>query len=390
MNIQEMLEKRASIIAQARSKYDSKQGQGLTAEDESEFMKAMDEAESIDREVRTFKRLNSIADAKEAIAIQSERKSSVEPNGTTLYRSAFRKILFKQQDQITPEEQRAIQEVRALQTNIPTGNNLVDIEFEKRIVQGLDRDNIFTAANGFTVRTTRTLTQYPLLNTPVQVAWQDEGQSFSETTPSFANMQFGAWRVGGLTWLSIEMQEDAYTEPPVEVWLADEFARAIGKSCESKYAFGTGVKSPKGLFTATTNTVAATAGTPTGDDYISLMAKLPIQYRKSASFVLTDSLWAPLMKLKGTDGHYIYIPSLRDGTPGTLLGRPCHFVANDTTANQACIVDPRYFVIANRKGIYTRFLNEAKIVDGLYGVVAWMRTDSNLLLAEASAKLTFA
>ena len=111
MNIQEMLEKRASIIAQARSKYDSKAGQGLTAEDEQEFTKAMDEAEGIDREVRTFKRLNSISDAKEAIAIASERKSSVQPHGTTLYRSAFRKILFKQQDQLTPEEQRSIQEV---------------------------------------------------------------------------------------------------------------------------------------------------------------------------------------------------------------------------------------------------------------------------------------
>jgi len=385
MTVQELQDKRNKIIEQARKDYDAKRSNGgISAEDEVAFDRAIADAEGIDREIRTWKKLNGISEVKDIITqnLGKSEHDDVAPNATAVYTSAFRKLIRGQKGMLTHDEQ------RALMSQTTDGSNLISREFENTIVAKLAEANIFRQA-GFPVIKTSTTRDIPVATAMTSVAWLDEGQQFSDSQPGFGKVTLGAYKCGALSWFSTELAEDTQTN--FESFLANDIATALGQAQEKRYATGTGTGQPQGLFTAAPAGVTSTAGTITGDDLIGLMGSLPSQYRSNSVFVAADSIWSKLMRIKDGAGAYAFIVSLRDSEPSRLLGRPIHFtsaISASAVGDPAIsIVDPRYFIIGDRGGMFVKNLQEARITEGFLGLISWVRTDSRLLIPDAARKL---
>ena len=121
----------------------------------------------------------------------------------------------------------------------------------------------------------------------------------------------------------------------VEEWLKEsvvtEFAEQEGKA----FLNGNGVKKPKGIlqypaaaqkdgvrpFGTLETVAAATAGTLTGDDLITLIYRLKAAHRANAQWMMNKATVAAVRMLKdGSGDRYLWQPSLQLGQPSTLLG----------------------------------------------------------------------
>jgi HK97 family phage major capsid protein len=79
-------------------------------------------------------------------------------------------------------------------------------------------------------------------------------------------------------------------------------------------------------------------------------------YRTGASWLMNDSTFLTIDKLKDGDGNYIWRPGLIEGTPDTLLGKPIEY--DDNVDNIAANAFPiwfgnfkRAYLIVDRFGI---------------------------------------
>jgi HK97 family phage major capsid protein len=62
------------------------------------------------------------------------------------------------------------------------------------------------------------------------------------------------------------------------------------------------------------------AGGVTGDGIIDLTTALPAEFAPNAKFYMNRASTGAFRKLKGTDGQYLWQPSIALGVPATLLG----------------------------------------------------------------------
>jgi HK97 family phage major capsid protein len=119
---------------------------------------------------------------------------------------------------------------------------------------------------------------------------------------------------------------------------AAEFARQEGVA----FISGNGTNKPNGLLTyavgaanaathpggALDTVTVASATAITGDELIGFAYGLASPYRNGASFLMSSTTAALLMKLKDTNGNYLLREGLAAGAPATLLGRPIVFDEN--------------------------------------------------------------
>ncbi len=126
-------------------------------------------------------------------------------------------------------------------------------------------------------------------------------------------------------------------------FIADYVGRAFGIAEGAAFWNGTGTNQPKGL---TAYTLAATgdatrdfgtieklhAGSTTAinpDKLIELFHKLAPAYRGNASWFVAAETLSYIRQMKAVDsGQYLFSPSLAEGQPDRLLGRPVYEDAN--------------------------------------------------------------
>jgi HK97 family phage major capsid protein len=92
---------------------------------------------------------------------------------------------------------------------------------------------------------------------------------------------------------------------------------------ESAYSTGNGVGKPRGIMTdAVLGKTTASATAITGDEIIDLAHSVDPAYRRSGrcAFVMNDAILAAIRKVKGSDGQYVWVPGLQNGTAGMLYG----------------------------------------------------------------------
>jgi HK97 family phage major capsid protein len=94
-----------------------------------------------------------------------------------------------------------------------------------------------------------------------------------------------------------------------------------------------------------------------------------------------------LRKLKDNNGVYLWQPSIKEGTPDTILNRPLitsAFMPGIAAGAKTVVFgDFRYYWIADRQGRIFRRLNELFAVNGQVGFIATQRVDGKLILPEA-------
>lgn len=189
---------------------------------------------------------------------------------------------------------------------------------------------------------------------------------------------------------SNELLRDSAVNLPA--FIAEAFAERIAKVTNTYFTTGTGTSQPLGYTDATLgfqqgagSTVANSFG---ADDIIDLMHSVDQAYRDmpSAAFAMHDLMIAQIKKMSNssTDDRPLWLPSIREGAPETLYGKP-YFINNamaSAVADQAKVIyfgDWSRFVIRVVNGYTVRRLSERYAEFDQTAWVGFTRQDSRVL-----------
>lgn len=182
--------------------------------------------------------------------------------------------------------------------------------------------------------------------------------------------------------------------------LADNLANRIGRKANSVWTNGTGTNMPYGLTTTVTSSAGTTASATaiTALELIKYQATIDYAYQGSpkTGWMMHQTVLAYLRGLDvSTSTTHIFVPgNLITGEPDRLLGWPI-FVNNDlpavTGATGLPVTATKHIYLGDFSKFVIRQIRDVSIErnDYLYwdslsvGFMGWMRTDSNLINANA-------
>jgi HK97 family phage major capsid protein len=172
--------------------------------------------------------------------------------------------------------------------------------------------------------------QWPSFDGTAQV-----GQILAENTQETPlDLAFGQKTLNAYTYssrivqVSLQLMQDSAFN--LDDFIARQLGIRIGRIVAQHAAVGTGTSQPTGLFTSPTVGKTGATGQTTSviyDDLIDLIHSVDPAYRAGdadggCSWVMADSSLKPIRKLKDTQGHPLWQPSLQAGVPDNLLGYP--------------------------------------------------------------------
>lgn len=243
------------------------------------------------------------------------------------------------------------------------GGFTVPDEFERRLIQGLEENNIFRQM-AHVIRTSSGTRKIPVANDTLEASWIDEGEEIPEGTTKFAQTTLSAYKMGKMIRVSNELLNDSAFD--IAAYIADRFGKAMGRAEEKAFIVGTGDKQPTGLLNDTIGAeVGVTAGSETivtFDDIFKLYYSLKSPYRAKAAFICNEELLLQLMTLKDGQGNYLWKPALDIGKPDTILGRPIYtsgYIPGIASGQKVMTFgDYSYYWVADRSSRTFRRLNE--------------------------------
>ncbi|MEM7810279.1 MAG: phage major capsid protein [Planctomycetota bacterium] len=178
---------------------------------------------------------------------------------------------------------------------------------------------------------------YPMVNNTANVAgYVDENTDVADAPDQvFTQKVLGARKItSGLFPVSHEIMRDSAFN--IGVLAPQMLGEQIGRFLNEKLTNGTGSGEMEGLVTAAVSgKVAGSATVITFDDVIDLIYSVDPSYRNRTGFALMmhDGIQRDLMKIKDSDGNYLWQPSNQAGQPPTVRGR--RIVTNQHMADAA-------------------------------------------------------
>lgn len=156
----------------------------------------------------------------------------------------------------------------------------------------------------------------------VSAAWTAEGAEPDYSEPTFRQVDITQHEVAAKTVLTNRLL--ARETLNIESFLTDLFGEAIMNKIETAIISGDGVGKPKGILTAGNYVSVARAGggAIAFNDIVATMWGIPPQLRKRGIFLTADDAQLVIVELKDSQNRPLYIVSLRDGEPDTLVGKP--------------------------------------------------------------------
>ena len=309
------------------------------------------------------------------------RKDNVKPTATDEYSQAFWSLM---------RGDGHLMEVRnALSVGKDDeGGFTVPDEFERRLIQGLEENNIFRQM-AHVIRTSSGTRKIPVANDTMEASWIDEGEAIPETNTNFKQVILGAYKQGAMIKASNELLNDSAFD--IAAYIADRFGKVMGRAEEKAFLIGTGDKQPTGLLNDTTGAelgvTAASQTAVTFDDIFKLYYSLKAPYRAKATFLCNEELLLQLMTLKDGQGNFIWKPALDVGKPDTILGRPIvtsgYMPGVSKGQKVLAFGDMSYYWIADRSSRTFRRLNERYAEYDQVGFMTTQRVDGKLILPEA-------
>ena len=387
--ILELRQQRSKLWEETTAFLDSKQDKDgrLSTEDAATYAKMESEVVNLGNDIERLER---------AREIQSEMTSVV--NGKPLIGSPIRQDVKSGRSSNEYKNDfwnllRHFEISNALKAGSdPDGGYLVPDEYEQMLIEALEEQNIIRQLANV-IRTDSGERQIPVVATQGNASWMEEEAIIPESDPTFGQVTLGAYKVGTMLKVSGELLNDSVF--PLESYIAREFARRIGAKEEEAFIIGDGVKKPTGIFESAPVSVTAASKTAiTLDEILDLFHSLKTPYRAKAAFITNDLTMKVLRKLKDNTGQYLWTPSVKEGTPDTILGKPIYassFVP--TIAADAKVIafgDYSYYWIADRQSRTFQRLNEMFATNGQVGFIATQRVDGKLVLPEAVRVLQMA
>lgn len=268
------------------------------------------------------------------------------------------------------------------------GGFTVPDEFERKLIQGLEENDIFRKM-AHVIHTSSGTRKIPIANDTLEAAWIDEGEEIPETTTKFAQATLNAYKMGTLIRVSNELLNDSAFD--IASYIADRFGKTMGRTEEKAFIVGTGDKQPTGLLNDTVGAqLGATSASETSitfDEIFKLYYSLKSPYRSKSVFLCNEELLLQLMMLKDGQSNYIWRPGLDIGKPDTILGRPIYtsgYMPRVAAGQKVMLFgDMSYYWIADRASRTFRRLNELYAITDQVGFMTTQRVDGKLILPEA-------
>lgn len=209
------------------------------------------------------------------------------------------------------------------------GGYLVPAEFHNEIVTALSEENVLRQISR--VVATENDRQIPIQTIPPSASFVAEGQTIPLSTEEFDRKVLGAYKIAAGVSVSNELLADSFFD--IEGHLTLEFAKAIGAAEENAFLNGTGNGEPLGILpqlaadSSTTISISVQSAVPVDSELassalITLAYSLKRPYRKNACWLMNDSTFATIRKLRDDNKNYLWQASLAAGEPPTLLGYP--------------------------------------------------------------------
>ncbi len=171
--------------------------------------------------------------------------------------------------------------------------------------------------------------------------WVNERDDRDETdTPKMAKLSFGVFEVYANPVATQIMLDDSSMN--IESWLAEEVQTEFAEQEGDAFINGNNVSKPFGLLAypkvanssynpvthfgsigyIPTGAASDFAETDPADCLLDLIYGLKRAFRNSAAFLTNDTTLAKIRKFKQGTGEYIWQPSVQQGEPGTIFGKP--------------------------------------------------------------------
>ena len=279
------------------------------------------------------------------------------------------------------------------------GGFTVPDEFEKKLVEALEENNIFRGM-ATVIRTSSGTRKIPIAEDTGEASWIDEGEEIPESDTTFGQTMLSAYKLGTMIKISNELLNDSAFDLATYI-AGDKGALLCVAHTHTETAGdigGEGVGKPLGLLAETggakVGVTAAQKDAVTFDEIFKLYYALKAPYRKKAQFLCNEALVLQLMTIKDNNGNYIWKPGLEIGKPDTLLNRPLKTSAFMPEIKGGSKVmafgDYSYYWVADRQNRTFRRLNELYARTDQVGFLTTQRVDGKLILPEAVQLLQMA
>lgn len=381
MTINELREKRNTAWENTKDFLETHRMENglISAADAKTYDKMVQDIQSYGEEIERLEQLQSMEDTlrRPTAAPLTARPSSKAGRASDEYKNALLTALrtnFKDVDSILREGQDE------------SGGYLVPDEYDHRLVEALEQENIFRKL-ATTINTTG-LHKINVAAVKPAAAWVEEGEALTFSDATFDQVILDAYKLHVAVKVSEELLYDNAFN--LETYLLNSFAKALGNAEEEAFLTGDGKNKPTCLLSATGGGevgVTTAADSIKADEIIDLVYKLKRPYRKNAAFITSDSTLAQIRKLKDSNGNYLWQPALTAGEPDRILGYPVYTSAYmPKIAKGAAVMafgDYSYYNIGDRGTRSIAELKELYAANGLVGFVSKERVDGKLILPEA-------
>ena len=181
--------------------------------------------------------------------------------------------------------------------------------------------------------------------------------------------------------VSVQLMDDAGF--PFGPYVLRKLGERLGRITATHWATGDGSSKPRGLVTAAgIGVTAASATAVTYDELVNLMHSVDPMYRLNGSWVMNDTTFAAIRKLKDSQNRPLY-GDLSVNAPTTLLGKPVVIdpgVPGMTTGNKSILFgNLASYHIRIVKGPRVLRLEERYADFAQLGFLAFLRADGDLI-----------
>ena len=400
MNLLELLEKRAGLVAQARALLDKAgtEKRALTAEEQAQWDRIMSEVTGLTGTIDRAQRQGALEGELEQPLNAAHKpepagaRGSSDPRESVEYRASFDRFL--RSGSIGPE-------LRALQSDVDSSGGFLSapMQFVRELIKAVD-DAVLIRQWA----TIRQVTDSQSLGVPVLEAdpadadWTSELATGGEdSSMSFGKRELAPKPLAKRIKVSRKLLRlDANAEGLVRDRLAYKFAITWEKAGMT----GSGAGRPLGVFTASANGIptgrdvlAAASGTDiTIDGLIDAKYFLKAAYWPKARWLFHRDAVAQLAKIKSTTGEYIWRESARVGEPDRLLNLPIHiseYVPNTFTTGLyvGILGDFSFYWIADSLAFEVQRLEELYAESNQVGFIGRLESDGQPVLGEAFVRV---
>lgn len=348
-----------------------------------------------------FDNLGEQVKAEERQVARNRTAGEVEPKDEKKPESAKRDAFLKA---ITIGDAESIRVYNALQQSNPTqaGYLVAEEKFVADLIKDID-DATFIRRKAKKMQ----LSGAQSLGFPTRTAamssfaWGTEIQApAADATLAFGKREFKAKPGTSEILISKTLIRNAQNADQI---VRAEIAGEVAKNEETAYMTGDGVLCPLGLFIASNDGIAVGRDVSTGntqtelkfDGLINCKMSVKAQYRTGAEWIMHRDAIKQVMKLKDSNGQYIWQPSMVAGQPDRLLGdasNETEYAPNTFTAGLYLAVygNLQYYWIVDSLAMEIQVLMELYARTNQVDYITRIETDGAPVVSNAFARAKLA